>query len=84
MMMVVMMVMVVVVVMMVIVMDMVVMMMNVMVMVNVLDVLHYCVCMVVVFYVIWYMNDDMFVMWPTDFTKRSACYEHTQRNQLCE
>lgn len=52
-----------------IVMVMVIMMMMIVVMdvmvgpvVNVLDMLEYCVRMVVMFYVIRYMNDDMFMM----------------------
>lgn len=63
---------------------MMVMMMDVVVMivVNVFDMLENCVRVMMVFYVIRYMNDNMFMMWSINYTKRSACYEHNQRYQL--
>lgn len=63
---------------------MMVVMVNVVVVsvVNVFDMLEYCVRVVVMFYVVRYMNDDVFMMWSIDYTERSACYEHDQRYQL--
>lgn len=37
-----------------------------------------CVRVMMMFYVIRYMYDDMFMMWSVNYTKPSACYEHKQ------